>query len=70
MSLMTDNRCSGGAVDDVEALRLLRRYAFPAQDIRHADNAVHRRADFVTHIGQEGALGDVGCFGLTLRESC
>ena len=25
--------------------------------VRHADNRVHRRADFVTHVGQEFALG-------------
>ena len=30
---------------------------------RHADDAVHGRADFVAHVGQEFALGPVGGFG-------
>ncbi len=54
----------GGGVDGVEALCLLGRHAFATQDIRHADDAVHRGADFVAHVGEEGALGDVGGFGL------
>ena len=29
----------------------------------HADDAVHRRADFVAHVGQEFALGPVGLLG-------
>ena len=37
------------------------------QQAGHADHAVHRRADFVAHVGQEGRLGDVGRVGLLLR---
>ena len=37
---------------------------------RHADDGVHRRADFVAHVGQEKALGAAGRFGglLGLRQ--
>ena len=35
-----------------------------AQQVSQADDGVHRGADFVTHVGQERALGDVGCFSL------
>ena len=34
-----------------------------AQQVRHADDGVHRRANFMAHVGQEGALGAVGGFG-------
>ena len=34
--------------------------------LRHADDAVHGRADFVAHVGQELALGPVGGFGVFL----
>ena len=32
--------------------------------MRHAEDGVHRRADFMTHVGEESALGHVGGFGL------
>ena len=38
------------------------------QQVGHADDAVHRRADLVTHVGQETRLGDVGTFGLFLGQ--
>ena len=34
------------------------------QQLGHADDAVHGRADLVAHVGQELALGDVGRLGL------
>ena len=33
------------------------------QQIEHADDSVERRANLVTHVGQEGALGLAGRFG-------
>ena len=33
------------------------------QQIAHAEDAIHRRADFVGHAGQETALGLVGLVG-------
>ena len=33
------------------------------RQVGHADDAVHRRTNFVTHVGQELALGTVGVFG-------
>ena len=33
------------------------------QHLRHAEDAVHRGADFMAHGGQKAALGDVGGFG-------
>ena len=30
------------------------------RQLGEADDGVHRRADFVAHVGQKGALGDVG----------
>ena len=37
------------------------------RQLGHADDAVHRRADFVAHVGQELALGAVGRLGAILR---
>ena len=52
-----------GPVDVIEAFGLLRRHPFPPQDAGHAEDAVHRGANFVAHVGQEGTLGQVGGFG-------
>ena len=46
------------------ALARVKRRAF--EQGRHADDRVHRRADFVAHVRQELALGQVGRFGLVL----
>ncbi len=37
------------------------------QQFEHAQNSVHRRADFVAHVGQELTLGDAGLLGPGLR---
>ncbi len=37
---------------------------FPVEQVRQPDDGVHRGADFVAHVGQEGALGAVGAFSL------
>ncbi len=39
------------------------------RQLGHADDAVHRRADLVTHRGQESALGAVGGLGCLLRRA-
>jgi hypothetical protein len=45
------------AADDFGKLALLRRQWRVEQQRSHADHAVHRRADFMAHRGQELALG-------------
>ena len=37
---------------------LIRGQRFPFQQLRHAEYAVHRRADLMAHVGQELRLGD------------
>ena len=53
----------GGAIDLVDAVNVLRLSKIPAQQMREADDRVHRRAHFVAHVGEEGALRPVGAFG-------
>jgi len=43
----------------------LRRADFPAQQVSKAENGVHRRTDFVRHVGEKRALGLAGRFGHT-----
>ena len=33
------------------------------EQIGHADDGIHRRANLVTHAGEKGALGAIGCIG-------
>jgi hypothetical protein len=63
MSLMIDSRCRPGAVDLAEPPGLLRAWPGAVQQVGEADDGIHRRADLVAHVGQEGALGLVGGFG-------
>ena len=42
-----------GGVDDLRVLALLRREVGVEEQPRHADHAVHRRADLVAHVGHE-----------------
>ncbi|HKP04767.1 MAG TPA: hypothetical protein VJU77_15550 [Chthoniobacterales bacterium] len=37
--------------------------------VRHADDAVHRGANLVAHVRDEFALGPAGCFGRILRSA-
>jgi len=37
-----------------------------AQQVGVADDGIHRRADFVAHVGHEGALGPARLFGFLL----
>src|ERR1043165_6071591 len=39
------------------------------QQIRHADHAIEWRANFMTHVGQEFTLCNIGFFGFFLRET-
>ena len=54
------------AADDIGVFALFGRELRFQQQFRHAQNAVHGRADFVAHVGQELALGRVGLFGRLL----
>ena len=56
-----------GAVDPVEALHLRRGHAGGAQQVAEADDGVHRRPDFVAHVGEKGALGAAGALRLYRR---
>jgi hypothetical protein len=64
---MMPSRCSAAVSILSTLLGLLGCQAFAAQQPGHADDAVHRRADLVAHVGEEGALGLVGRFGGQLR---
>ena len=55
------------ALERLGVLALLRRQLGLEQQRRHAEHAVHRRADLVAHVGQELALGHRGRFGLDAR---
>ena len=52
-----------GRFDQAEIVPLLGRQSGVERQVRHADDAVHRRADFVAHVGQEFALGAAARFG-------
>ena len=67
MSLMiaaATRRCVA-TVSSVAALLVVRSRV--QQQARHADHAVHGRADLMAHVGQELALGPVGRLGCLLR---
>jgi hypothetical protein len=56
------------AADDVDGVALLRVQArIVRQDLGIAENGVHGGADFVAHIGEEGALGLVSPAQLLLH---
>ena len=59
-----------GGIDPVEAFGLFRGNAAAAHEVGHADDGVHRRTDFVAHVGEEGTLGNVRGLGggLGLRQ--
>ena len=70
----SDRRAGADGLGEFALLGLQRRVE---QQLRHADHAVHRRADLVTHVGEEVALraaggrlgflrGDARGFGLAL----
>jgi hypothetical protein len=51
-----------------ELAMLLGRQSAAGEQVGNADDAVHRGADFVAHVGQEGTLGTVGPLGRFLGE--
>ena len=57
----------GGAFDLDQAIELSGRRVAGAQQMGEADDGVHRRADFMAHIGQEGTFRHVGGVGLNPR---
>ncbi len=57
----------GARLDDAGVFALAAVEVGVEQERRHADDAVHRRADFVAHIGQEFAPDPAGGVGLFPR---
>ncbi len=56
-----------GFMDQLDAVAPRRIGIVAEQDLRHAQDAVQRRADLVAHVGQEVALGPVGALRLHPR---
>ena len=54
---------SGRGIDLGQPLRLLGRWLGTLQQMGENDDGIHGGADFMTHIGQEAALGLAGGFG-------
>jgi hypothetical protein len=65
MSLMTCSRC-WPASPILSSWSAWRGQRIQVQQVGKADDGVHRRADLVAHVGQEGALGLVGGLGVLL----
>ena len=63
MSLMTVRSASPLCSDSDGAVALLGGERGIEQELRHADDAVHRRPDLVAHIGEEFGLHPAGGFG-------
>jgi hypothetical protein len=57
----------GGGLDRLQVFALLASDLGVEKQIRHADDAVHRRADLVAHVGEEVALGPARRLGGLLR---
>ena len=55
--MITSSRAIGGALDHLEVVALLLGEVGIERELRHADDAVHGRADLVAHVGQELTLG-------------
>ena len=67
--VVDDAQQGAGRIDDgVHRLGLLRLKARMRQQLAHAQHAVHRRANLVTHGGQESTLGAVGGLGRVLGQ--
>ena len=63
MSLMTVSSASADDLTISQVLALLGGEVGVEHELGHADDAVHRRADLVAHVGQELALRAVGRLG-------
>ena len=59
----------GGRLDHVQIVALLGSEVRGERELRHANDAVQRRANLVAHVGQEFALRAVGGFCRILRAS-
>ena len=57
-------------LDGIEILLLLAVLNQSAQYFRETQNSVHRRANFMGHVGQKHAFGMVGGVGLTCLALC
>ncbi len=57
----------GALADGLRVILLLRVELGAEQQTGHADDRIHRGADFVAHVGQEFRLGLVGLLGGVLR---
>ncbi len=66
MSLMTWRSVSADDLTCVEVVALLAGEVGGERQRGHADDAVHRRADLVAHVGEELALGAARGLGLLL----
>src|SRR4051812_27354872 len=55
-------------VDDVQVFALLLGNIAVAQQTREAENGIQRRAQFVAHVAQEGALGAISGIGRILSD--
>ena len=53
----------GGVFHDAQVFALFVIELCFERQVRHADDRVHRRADLMTHVGEEVALGPVRVFG-------
>ena len=63
MSLMTVSSASADDLTMFRGTRAARCEVGVEHQLGHADDAVHRRADFVAHVRQKLALGPVGRLG-------
>jgi hypothetical protein len=59
---------AAGRFDPVELFRLDRIRGRPPDQVHRAEDGIHRRPDFVAHVGQEGALGPRRRLGLLLGQ--
>ena len=60
---MTSSSASADDLTVCEVLPLLGGQLGVERELGHAEDAVHRGADLVAHVGQELALGPAGCLG-------
>ena len=67
MSLRIASSDSADDLTVVEVVALLGVSSRVERQLGHADDAVHRRADLVAHVGEELALGAAGFHGLVAR---
>ena len=67
MSLRIGSSASADDLHERQALALFGGELGVERQLRHADDAVHRRPDLVAHVGEELALRRVGVLGAILR---